>query len=55
MSKLILLSLMIAMITIPTRAARDPDPRRGLKRAILYTLAFEAFYGFALLFLWGRF
>lgn len=54
MSKLLLLSLMIAMITIPTRAARDPDPRRGLKRAIVQMLIFEAFYGFCLLFVWGR-
>jgi hypothetical protein len=55
MSKLILLSIMLGMITIPTRAARDPNPRRGLKKALKQVLIFEAFYTFALLFLWGRF
>lgn len=54
MSKLILMSIMIALVAIPAVASRDPDPRRGLKRAIIRVLVFEAFYAFALIFLWGR-
>lgn len=54
MSKLLLMSILIAMITIPTRAAREPDPKQGLKRAIKQMVIFEVFYVFALLYLWGR-
>jgi hypothetical protein len=54
MSKLILMSILIALITVPTRAAREPDPKVGLKRAVKHILIFEAFYAFALIYLWGR-
>jgi hypothetical protein len=54
MSKLILLSIAIAMVVIPTRAARHPDPREGLRRVLVQMLAFEAIYAFSLIFLWGR-
>ena len=54
MAKLLLISMMIAAIAIPARAARDKNPRQGLRKAILITLLFDAFYGFALVFLWGR-
>lgn len=54
MSKIILMSILIAMIAIPTRAAREPDPEKGLKLAIKNILIYEAFYAFALVYLWGR-
>jgi hypothetical protein len=54
MSKLILMSILIAIMAIPTIASRDPDPRRGLKRTITRILVFEVFYALALIFLWGR-
>jgi hypothetical protein len=54
MSKLILISVIIAIIAIPARAARHKSARQGLKRAIVLTLLFDAFYAFALVFLWGR-
>jgi hypothetical protein len=54
MSKLILMSMMIAMVAIPARAAADPVPENGFRRTIMYALAFEAFYTFAMIYLWGR-
>ena len=54
MSKLILISVIFAMIAIPAQAARDANPRRGLRKAVIRTLMFHAFYAFALIFLWGR-
>lgn len=54
MSKLLVLSIMIAMLVIPTRAARDPKPKRGLKRAVVNMLLYGAFYAFAMIYLWGR-
>jgi len=55
MSKLILLSIIIAMIAIPARLAHEKSPRVGLKRVVVQMLIFEAFYIFALKFLYGRF
>ncbi len=54
MSKLILISMIFALIAIPARAAREKNPRVGLKRAIILTLVFDALYAFALVFVWGR-
>ena len=54
MSKLILLSILIAMVAIPTHAARNSDPQKGLRRAVVNMLVFEAFYAFSLIYLWGR-
>jgi hypothetical protein len=50
MSKGILLSVIIAMIAIPVWAARAKNPRAGLKKAILFTIAFNVFYMLALRF-----
>ena len=38
MSKLILISVIIAAIAIPARAAREENPRKGLRKAIIQTL-----------------
>ncbi|MDB4989425.1 MAG: hypothetical protein JWN04_4603 [Myxococcaceae bacterium] len=54
MSKLIALSIVLAMVAIPIRAASDPDPRQGLRRAVIQMLAFEAIYTFSMIYLWGR-
>jgi hypothetical protein len=54
MSKLILFSLLVAAIAIPAQAARIKSPSKGLKKALIAALIFDAFYGFALIFLWGR-
>ncbi|HVW26969.1 MAG TPA: hypothetical protein VHC69_16490 [Polyangiaceae bacterium] len=55
MSKLILISVLLATIALPAIAAQDENPRRGLRRTIKYMVLFYAFYLFGLLFLYGRF
>lgn len=54
MQKLLLVSILIMTLVLPMRAARHRAPVHGLRRAILYTLIFNAFYAFALLFLYPR-
>jgi hypothetical protein len=54
MSKLLLLSILIASIALPAKAARERNPRKGLRKTILYMLLFNVFYLFGLLFLYGR-
>ena len=44
MSKLILLSVLFAMVAIPAFAARDDDAERGLKRTMLRAAGFFACY-----------
>ena len=55
LSKLVLISLLLATIALPAIAAQDENPRRGLRRTIKYMALFYAFYLFGLLFLYGRF
>ena len=55
MSKLILLSVIIATIVLPARAARERSPKKGLRKVILYVCLFNAFYLFSLIYLYGRF
>jgi hypothetical protein len=55
MSKLILVSVLLATIALPALAARDANPRKGLLRTLTYMALFYAFYLFGLLFLYGRF
>ena len=55
MSKLILMSIMLAMIGIPARLAREKKPRDALRKVIKQMLIFEVIYLFALRYLWGRF
>jgi len=54
MSKLILFSTIIATMAIPAIAAREKNVHKSLRRAVIQTLWFNAFYAFALMFLWGR-
>jgi hypothetical protein len=48
MQKLLLLSILVSLIAIPTLAARDRNPRRGYKRAQFFFLAYCVFYVIAL-------
>jgi hypothetical protein len=48
MQKLVLLSVVIALIVFPLVAAGDPRPKRGLKRVLASVLAFNLFYIFLL-------
>jgi len=54
MGKLLLASVLLATVAIPVAAARDPDPRRGLERALWQTLLFDAAYALAVLFVYPR-
>jgi hypothetical protein len=45
-SKLTLMSVVLALLTLPIIAASDPVPTRGLKRAIASVVAFNLFYMF---------
>jgi hypothetical protein len=51
---LLLQSLMLALLLIPIVAARDPRPRRGLKKAVVWFVGFSLLYAFALRFVYPR-
>ena len=44
MKSLLLMSVLFAQLLIPALAARDPLPRRGVKRMMFMLLAFNAAY-----------
>jgi hypothetical protein len=50
--KLLLISVILASVAIPVRAARDPDPRRGLRSAVALTAAFDFLYLIAVKYLY---
>jgi hypothetical protein len=54
MAKLLLLSAIIMAIAIPVRMARDPNPRRGFKRSLLFYLVFCFCYVLALKFVYFK-
>lgn len=54
MQSLLLISMLIATVAIPVRAARDPRPRRGLRRAAFQFALFNAAYVLACAFIYYR-
>jgi hypothetical protein len=50
----LLMSILFATIAIPIRAASDPQPERGVRRAVFGFLAFEMAYLLALLLIYPR-
>ena len=54
MAKLLMMSVILATVVIPIITSRLASPRHGLKRAVMLMLAFNLFYGFALIKLWPR-
>jgi hypothetical protein len=54
MKKFLLLSVLYAMILLPSLAARERHPVRGLKKAILMMVIFNFCYAFAVLVIWPR-
>jgi hypothetical protein len=54
MAKLILFSVLIALVALPIRAARERDVRRGLKKALVMLVAFNLAYAFAVLLILPR-
>jgi len=54
LAKLLLLSILIAPIALPARAARAKNPRVGMKKALVQMALFHAFYMFFLIYLYSR-
>ncbi len=54
MWKYFLLSIMIGSMAVPARMARAKNPKEGLKKALYYMLAFNAFWYFVVLYIYGR-
>jgi len=54
-SKLILMSVILMMPLVAAIAAKDPYPRRGLRRAIWAFVLFNIVYIFLLIFLYPRY
>jgi hypothetical protein len=54
MAKLLLISLLVGTVLIPIHLARDPRPRRGLRRVIRAMLTFVAGWGLACAYLYTR-
>ncbi len=44
MRKLLLLSVVVAMLVVPILAARSTNPKRGLKNAVVGFVLFNALY-----------
>jgi hypothetical protein len=52
--KLLLMSILFSTFILPALAAREPNARRGLKKALLFMVLFHGFYLFALLLIYPR-
>jgi hypothetical protein len=51
-AKLLLLSVIIAMVALPTLSARDTNPYRGLKKALVLVMVFNLLYLLAVRFIY---
>jgi hypothetical protein len=47
-SKLVLLSIAVALVVIPVWSARQPHPLKGLRMALFGLFTFHLFYAFLL-------
>lgn len=54
MKKLLLLQVLYALLIIPSLAARNPHPVRGLKWALLLMVLFNLWYAVAVLVIWPQ-
>lgn len=54
MAKLLLLSTVLVSIALPIVAAKDQNPRRGMRRVVRGMLLYNAFYAFAVLVIYPR-
>jgi hypothetical protein len=54
MAKMVLMSVLFATAIVPTLAARDPLPKRGLMRAVRGMLVFYVFYLFGVAVVYPR-
>lgn len=54
LQKFLLMSVLLASVVIPVRAARAKDPRTGLRQTLVQMVVFNLFYTLAMTFVWGR-
>jgi hypothetical protein len=54
MNKALLVSVVFALVAIPTHLARERHPVRALRKVFIYTLAFNVCYALALRFVLPR-
>jgi hypothetical protein len=52
--KFLLMSILLSTIVFPVRAASEPNPRLGLKKALLYTVAYNVVYWVLLMTVYDR-
>jgi hypothetical protein len=52
MKKFILMSVLYAILILPSLAARDRNAARGVKRAVAMVVAFNFLYAFLVLVIW---
>ena len=52
MKKFILMSVLYAIIVLPSLAAREPNAVRGVKRAVAMFVAYNFLYAFLVLVVW---
>jgi hypothetical protein len=52
MKKFLLMSVIYATLVLPSLAARERNPVRGVKRALSMSLVFNLLYTFAILVIW---
>lgn len=54
MKNVVLLSIIIASIVVPAKAARLLDPRKGFKLMVRNMMLFALFYVFAVMYIYPR-
>jgi hypothetical protein len=52
MKKFILMSVLYSIIVFPSLAAREPNAKRGVKRAVAMFVAYNFLYAFLVLVVW---
>jgi hypothetical protein len=52
MKKFLLMSVLYAIIVLPSLAAREPNAVRGIKRAVAMFVAYNFLYAFLVLVVW---
>jgi hypothetical protein len=52
LAKLLLFSVILAMLVVPVLCAREKDARRGFHRMVLILIAYNIFYLFAIRFIY---
>jgi len=54
MDKVVLMSVLVASVVLPMRAARDPSAIRGFRKLVLWMAAFDVLYLIGVLYIYPR-